>query len=215
VVTLTPEDRRELIELLSQLPELESPAGRRALLDLAGLGSLAPRIDLGGPTFLAVHAIVSHLTAFGQVTPGKEALGLFLSAVQPLVGIERSRLLTGLIERYSMMVPESELPTITGWRGADDPSAVEEKIIGANTLRPVAFLMQALRASRAVAYLEVNAGGWSGSGFLVSEDLLLTNSHVIPRSELLKQTTIYFNYECDEDGVAKPTAAFRARPGGL
>jgi V8-like Glu-specific endopeptidase len=210
MITLSTGDRRDVIELLTRIPEFESPAGRRALLDVAGLGALTSRIDLGGPAFLAAHAIVSQLAAFGQVSSGQEALGVFLNAIQPLIGVDQRPFLTDLLIRYSML-PESELPAVAAWRGHDDSNAFEEKIIDANTLRPIGFLTQALRASRAVAYLEISSGGWSGTGFLVSEDLLMTNFHVLPRPELLDETTVMFNYESDEKGTPKPPVAFRAR----
>ena len=209
MITLTAEDRRNLINVLVEIPEFGSAAGRRALLELAGLTSLASRIDLGGASFTAASAIISHLAAYGQMSLGQEALGLFLSTLQPLVGVEQRGFLATLLMRYSMMVPASEQPPLGSWHGADDGRAVEEKIIGANTLRPVAFLGKAWRVSRAVAYLNVGPGRWSGTGFLVSENLLLTNAHVVPQSDLLEHTSVSFNYENDEAGAAQTPVAFR------
>lgn len=211
MIKLTAEDRRNLVGLLIEMPEFGTADGRRALLDLAGLGSLASRIDISGSSFVAANSIVSHLAAYGRVSLGQEALGLLLNTVQPLVGVEQRGLLASLLTRYSMMVPVSEQPGLGPWRGADDAQAVEEKIIGANTLRPVAFLAKAWRASRAVAYLDVGAGRWSGTGFLVSENLLLTNAHVVPRADLLEQTSVLFDYEFDEAGAARTPVAFRPR----
>lgn len=211
MITLSTGDRRDLIDLLTRLPEFRSADGRRALLDLAGLDGLASRIDMSGAAFLAAHSIVSQLTSFGQVTAGQEALGVFLNAIAPLVGSDQRPLLSSLVTRYSMVVPESELPAVPTWRGRDEPDAIEEKIVGANTLRPIGFLAQALRASRAVAYLDVRSAGWSGTGFLVSENLLLTNYHVLPRSELLEDTAIVFNYESDENGAPQSHALFQGR----
>jgi hypothetical protein len=214
MITLSAEDRRNLVSLLVGIPELGTADGRRALLDLAGLGSLASRVDLSGSAFVAANAIVSHLTAYGRVSLGQEALGLFLNTVQPLVGVEQRGFLATLLTRYSMMVPVSEQPALGSWRGADDAQAVEEKIIGANTLRPVAFLAKAWRASRAVAYLDVGPGRWSGTGFLVSENLLVTNAHVVPGADLLEYTSVLFNYELDEAGVSQTPAAVRPRGAG-
>ena len=60
--------------------------------------------------------------------------------------------------------------------------------------------------SRAVAYLNVGPGRWSGTGFLVSENLLLTNAHVVPQADLLEHTSVSFNYENDEAGAAQTPA---------
>ena len=111
MITLTAEDRRNLINVLVEIPEFGSAAGRRALLELAGLTSLASRIDLGGASFTAASAIISHLAAYGQMSLGQEALGLLLR-LQPLVGVEQRGFLATLLMRYSMMVPASEQPPL-------------------------------------------------------------------------------------------------------
>jgi V8-like Glu-specific endopeptidase len=214
MVTLTADDQRNLIRLLVEIPEFGSAEGRRALLDVAGLGDFASRVDLSGPAFVAANAIVRHLAAYGRVSLDKEALGVFLNTLQPLVGVENRGFLADVLTRYSMMVPVKQQPGLGTWRGADDATAVEEKIIGASTLRPVAFLAKGWRVSSAVAYLDVGQGRWSGTGFLVSEDLLLTNAHVVPHADLLEQTSVLFNYESDEKGASRTPAAFRPRGAG-
>jgi effector-associated domain 8 (EAD8)-containing protein len=56
--------------------------------------------------------VVAQLAAFGQVTPGQEALGVFLNAIAPLVGTDQRPFLADLVTRYSMIVPESHYSSV-------------------------------------------------------------------------------------------------------
>ena len=67
------------------------------------------------------------------------------------------------------------------WRGQANPAAVQEKIIGENTLRDVRLLELALEASRAV--VRIITADSLGSGFLVGEGLIMTNHQLIGRRE--------------------------------
>jgi S1-C subfamily serine protease len=66
-------------------------------------------------------------------------------------------------------------PTILAWRGGA-PSP--EKIIGSeSTLVPISFLERGLERARSVARIRMLNG--FGTGFLIREDVLVTNNHVI------------------------------------
>src|SRR5207248_5982777 len=127
--------------------------GRRQVLELAGLGQLVPRIDLSGSSFLAVSQIVTYLAQFGRLTYEHEALGLFLNVVKSFVGLEQQDYLASLLTRYNMMTPIAPAPALGDWRGARTGAEVLEKVIGENTLRPIAFLAQGLQVARSVAYV--------------------------------------------------------------
>jgi V8-like Glu-specific endopeptidase len=217
VVALTNDDRRKVVELLASIPDLGDAAGRRGVLEFAGLGDQARHIDLGGSAFAANNRVVGHLAAYGRVSRENEALGLFLNSVKLLVGEEQQRYLSTVLNRYAMMVPLSDHPAIGDWRGRDPAPDLAEKIIVANTLRPIAFVTQALRASRPVAYIEVRDGRtrWSGTGFLVSPELLLTNAHVLPRQEVLANAIFRFNYEDDEHGLPRDVSEFNSLKNGI
>jgi V8-like Glu-specific endopeptidase len=210
VIDVVPDDRRKLVLLLRDVPELATESSRRTLLGLAGLEAVAPSIDVSGSPFEAVATIVLHLNSYGRTPAGPHALGLFLNLVKELVGPDRRRVLDDVLHRYQLMVPAAETPPVDTWHGpAGD---IAEKIINSNTLRPIAFLAGAVAAARAVAYLEAGPAGqrWSGSGFLVGPDLLLTNNHVLPTAELLPDAVFRFNYQDDVRGRAEPTHDFRA-----
>ena len=175
-------------------------------------------MDLSGATFIAVSEIVSHLERYGRLSYEREALGVFLNTMKSIVGIQQQGFLDKLLTDYDMMTPIAALPDIAdGWKASETPADVFEKIIGENTLRPIAFLQEGLKVARSVAYIGVRSGGksWSGTGFLVSNNLLLTNNHVISNPEVLKNTIFRFNYEETFRGEAQKTSEYRAKSQGL
>lgn len=89
MVNLEVEDRKQLITLLKDLPELATERSRQQILELAGLKQLAPMIDLSGASFVAVSEIVSYLSNYGRLTYDHEALGLFLNTLKSFVGVQR------------------------------------------------------------------------------------------------------------------------------
>lgn len=93
-------------------------------------------------------------------------------------------------------------PTITDWRGGP---AQLEKILGAqSTLVPVSFLEQGLQCARAVVRICLPTG--FGTGFLIREDLVMTNNHVISTPDEARVAFGNFNYQQTlGGGLAKPT----------
>jgi V8-like Glu-specific endopeptidase len=211
------EDRKRLITLLKDLPELGTERSRLQVLELAGLRKLTPMINLSGASFIAVSEIVSYLSDYGRLTHNHETLGLFLNILKGFVGIQQQEFLDGLLTKYDMMTPISAIPIIGHWKGEETAADVLEKIIGDNTLRPIAFLQQGLEVAQSVAYIAVQSGHerWSGTGFLVAEDLLLTNNHVLPNFDLLPSTIFRFNYEDDFRGHAQPADEYYSKPNGV
>lgn len=217
MVNLEVEDRKQLITLLKDIPELATERSRQQFLELAGLKQLVPMIDISGVRFVAVSEIVSYLSSYGRLTYDNEALGLFLNTLKGFVGVQQQPFLDMLLTKYDMMTPISALPAVDKWRGRENPADVLEKIIGENTLRPLSFLQQGLQVARSVAYIGVRTSQIrsSGTGFLVTEDLLLTNNHVLPHANLLSNTIFRFNYEENFQGEAQPTDEYRAKPKGI
>lgn len=195
-------DRIAIVKLLSELPEFETESGRRRLLELAGLGRIGPRIDLSGPPFLAAAGLLDFLARFGRPTADAEALGLFLNLVMSLVDEQRSGQIAELLRRYSMMIPVAAAPRPAIVNAGFEPGALSEKIIGQNTLKPIAFLSRGLAAARAVALVQVAhaAGAWTGSGFLVADGIFMTNHHVVGSVADASVTKLRFDFEEDELG---------------
>lgn len=68
MVNLEAEDRKQLITLLKDLPELATERSRSSILEVAGLKQLIPTIDLSDALFVAVSGIVSYLSNYGRLT---------------------------------------------------------------------------------------------------------------------------------------------------
>jgi V8-like Glu-specific endopeptidase len=217
MINLDSEDRNQLITLLEGLPELANERLRLQSLDRAGLKKLASRIDLSGSPRTGVHEIVNYLSKYGRLTYDHEALGMFLNGIKGDVGVQQQEFLDVLLKKYAMMTPIAAAPNIDQWKGEETTANLLEKIIGENTLRPVAFLQRGIEVARSVSYVRVRTAQkwWSGTGFLISQDLLLTNNHVLPSSELLADTIFRFNYEENFQGQAQVTEEYRAKPNGV
>ena len=219
MINFDSEDLTQLMTFLQDLQELANEKSRRQILDVAGLRKLEASIDISGAPRTAVHEIVTYLLDYGRLTYKHEALGLFLNTIKGYVGVQQQEFLDMLLKKYTMMTPIAAAPNIDQWEGEETTEGVLEKIIGENTLRPVAFLQKGLEVARSVSYVKVrtaqNQKWWSGTGFLVSPDLFLTNNHVLPSSDLLADTMFRFNYEEDFQGQAQVSEELRARAKGV
>lgn len=86
-----------------------------------------------------------------------------------------------------------------------------EAMIDANNLRPVSFLSQAIQRASAVAQIVVPQLGL-GTGFMVADDCLMTNNHVLPSAASARDAYARFNYELGTDGQLSNGDYFRLRP---
>ena len=106
-----------------------------------------------------------------------------------------------------------ELPEFSesSWQGPTDNDGIE-KIIGTiSTLRPIFFLQVGLEKSRTVARVTLKDGS-RGSGFLVNNDLLITNNHVIPSREVAQQAKIEFNCQKTAEGLDATVDLYTLEP---
>jgi endonuclease G, mitochondrial len=97
-----------------------------------------------------------------------------------------------------------------------------ERYIGENDLLPINYLTIGYSQSRSVGrvrFFDRDAGkGAVATGFLISEDLLVTNHHVFPVDDAVgfdqhaKDPTIEFNHEYDMDGRCPEPIVFELEP---
>lgn len=215
MINLKMVDRHQLLALLVKVPVLGNYRGRRQVLENAGLAQLIPLIDLEGPSYVVLSEIVSSLSTYGHVAYEHEALGQFVNVIkEQCVGKEEQEFLDRLLVEYDLMVPVTPSTEISKWLGSDDTQEIQEKIIGKNTLRPIAFLQRGFEVGLSVAFINV-AGKRAGTGFLISPDLLITNHHVLPSNNELKETIFRFNYQLDFAGHAQSPTDYNALPNGL
>jgi hypothetical protein len=119
-------------------------------------------------------------------------------AIEPLVGPPHVEKLSDLRRRLNWGADLDPASPET-WRDERSPAeVVRERIIGENTLRPIYYLHNALRAADAVVRIDVPGVG-SGTGFLVAPDLMMTNHHVIADADQARLAEVSFFYELDID----------------
>lgn len=85
------------------------------------------------------------------------------------------------------------------WKTDTSDDGLEKIISEQNTILPISFLDVGLKRSCAVARVLLSDGS-CGTGFLVTNNLLLTNHHVLPSPQDAKTAKIQFNYQKRADG---------------
>ncbi|MEV1005268.1 trypsin-like peptidase domain-containing protein [Nonomuraea sp. NPDC050202] len=86
------------------------------------------------------------------------------------------------------------------------------------TLKDISFLHGALRVAPGVVRLRVgfSQGSFTGTGFLIFRDVVLTNFHVLfdkkHRDERAYAVEVWFDYETGPDGSCKKEVIFEADP---
>jgi subtilisin family serine protease/V8-like Glu-specific endopeptidase/endonuclease/exonuclease/phosphatase family metal-dependent hydrolase len=97
-----------------------------------------------------------------------------------------------------------------------------EVVLGRSNLLPACFLEQGAQFSRAVCLIQASGvnyqrqqGSWTGTGFLVSPNLLLTNHHVLNSFAVAQTAQCVFNYQTDTHGRLQSTQTFRLDPSRL
>lgn len=97
----------------------------------------------------------------------------------------------------------------------DMPVAGPEKLIGKNNLLPIHFLREGVEAADAVCKLEYTGSDgreYVASGFMISENLLLTNHHVFSNPEEAKSANAIFRFEKGNNGVFLNPKIYTAKP---
>jgi hypothetical protein len=90
-----------------------------------------------------------------------------------------------------------------------------EKIIGTqSTLLPISFLEMGLQRAKAIARIDLGARG-KGSGFLIADDLLLTNHHVFENKDQARISKAQFNYQQTLDGLSATYDEYELDPEGV
>jgi len=114
--------------------------------------------------------------------------------------------------RDGVTVRYAEAPDIKSlaWHGgAGQPF---EKILGdQSTLVPVRFLEMGVLRARAVVRIKA-ADGSLGTGFLLADDLLVTNHHVLDNHDAAEGATAQFNYQKTLEGRDAATEVLRLDP---
>jgi len=121
-----------------------------------------------------------------------------------------------LVTELADQISKKQTPVASTVSQVDlNPSAfdVKEKIFGQNTLQNLSWLEKGLVASKSVC--RIVCGNHMGTGFLVSDDYIITNNHVIPSSDLLLNARVEFNFQELIDGRIADISTYEAKSDSL
>ena len=97
------------------------------------------------------------------------------------------------------------------------PLGKPEAVQGINDFQPASFLVEGAEVRRSIARVLVQTPheSRSGSGFLISPDLFITNQHVIQNRDDAGAASVVFDDELDQTGRALSKTSFRLDPDRL
>ena len=98
-----------------------------------------------------------------------------------------------------------------GWKTEESPDALEKIMGDQSTLLPISFLAVGLERARSVTRV-MRQDGASGSGFLISNNILVTNNHVLENEDVARSAIAQFNYEKTWRGLDIEPANFNLDP---
>lgn len=111
-------------------------------------------------------------------------------------------------------VTAAALKAITSRSLGEAMADPNEKLVGENNLRSIAFLEMGIQLSMPVAHITLPGRGVA-TGFLVDVNVLMTNNHVFEQASDATDAIIRFNYQHDLAGNLLPTEEFRCDPGSF
>ena len=119
-----------------------------------------------------------------------------------------------MAKQHMLNLRGTDITKDVDWKRPLD-SAQLEKITGKqSTLLPIAFLERGLERAKAIARMDLGARG-SGSGFLIGDDLLLTNHHVLEDKAQAREAKAQFNYQQTLAGLAATYDEYELDPDSL
>ncbi|HSG39497.1 MAG TPA: effector-associated domain EAD1-containing protein, partial [Thermoanaerobaculia bacterium] len=155
-------------------------------LDVARLAELPPhRISLGG------NAMNVWVSILGEAAKHKDGVARLIDVAKEQYPDARFPVLPR--DNDAPIAQGPEIPD-SAWRGLPDGTAGLEKVMGKQpTFLPISFLETGALRARAVVRIVCPNG--LGSGFLIGDNLVVTNHHVLPSVEIARQARVQFNYQ--------------------
>jgi len=90
-----------------------------------------------------------------------------------------------------------------------------ERILGSNDFISSSFALKAAALTSAVGKLEVavqGVGSWSGTGFMISENLMMTNNHVLASPQEAAAATLMLDYSFSSEEEERNVIRYTLRP---
>ena len=103
------------------------------------------------------------------------------------------------------------------WNGGEtvhrDTGELVEAVIGEPNFKALWWLRAALEASKSVARVKLPGG--SATGFLIGENVFMTNNHVFESEGDAANAVLQFNYELNADGSPRGRDEWRCDPADM
>ena len=128
------------------------------------------------------------------------------------------------VARYTQVVDQQARGLEPTVRAAPGPAGAAdfELVLDKSDLLPVSFLDVGVQRAHAVCKIKASgtnyrgeSGEWAGTGFLVSNNILLTNHHVLNSPDVARNASAIFNYQVGPDGTLLQTTGCPLNPDRL
>jgi hypothetical protein len=142
------------------------------------------------------------------------------SSVDAIIDVAISRALPDkkqlllMAKQHTLNLRGADITKDVEWKRPLDPGQLEKITGKQSTLLPIAFLEMGLQRAKAIARMDLAERG-KGSGFLIGDDLLLTNHHVLEDKAQAQAAIAQFNYEQTLGGLAASFDEYYLDPDGL
>ncbi len=222
---LLPEDRRRLLQVVTTLVKSLRYHEIRQLLEDALEGkakakTICDNLHLDGAPDSMAREIIAKLTTFGRFEDRTYALGVFLNFIKTDrdLGDDDVRFIDTVLDTYRLVAAASPEPSADERQGEKETPAKDFKeiIIKPSTFWQISMLKLGLKAEKAVVHLDVLKDNSQqqilGTGFMVTEDLLITNNHVIATPWEAENSEYSFNYQLGSEGERQERTLARANP---
>ncbi len=110
--------------------------------------------------------------------------------------------------------PPVEGPATANWSGATAPAQLEKILGNKSTLVSISYLELGLIRAKSVVRIK-RTDGSSGTGFMTSGGILITNNHVLPDAASAAGSVAQFNYQRTVAGLDAPLEEFALDPDAL
>ncbi len=104
-----------------------------------------------------------------------------------------------LWKAHRATAPVLEGPPPSMWRGPGERGGLEKLMGPVSSLVPISYLEIGLLKARSVGMVQ-RIDGEKGTGFLIANDLLITNNHVLPDATVATEAAVLFNFQAAVDG---------------